>query len=144
MGLFRRGKKKQEAPGRVGPDILAQAGQAMQRREDADVAGYVQGRHYTEWVPTLDEWRTAGAAKEDEYLGLLLEIIDATERVASIKGLDPAPGYTKRAAIVYRRRKDYAAELSILRRYGEACPPGRGGGFSERMQKVETLLKAAP
>lgn len=144
MGLFGWGKKKQEATGQMEPDILAQAEQAMQRREDADVAGYVRGRHYTEWVPTLNEWRTAGAAKENEYLGLLLEIIDATERAASIKGLEPAPGYTKRAAIVYRRRRDYASELSILRRYEKACPPGRGGGFSERIQKAESLLKAAP
>lgn len=144
MGFFGWGKKKQEATNQTEQDIGAEVKQGIQRRTNADLAGDVQGKHYVEWIPKLDELRSAGAAKEDEYLELVLEIIDAAERAASVEGAEPAPGYTRRAAIVYRRRKDYGAELAILRRYEEACPSGRGGRFAERMQKVESLLEAAP
>lgn len=99
----------------------------------------VRGRHYVDWVPTLDRLR--GDGQDDEAVPLLLEIIDAAERAARIEGVEPAPGYTMRAATIYRKRKDYAAEVAVLERYLAACPPGRGGGrVSERLVKARALL----
>lgn len=107
-------------------------------RAAAETAGQVHGRHYTEWVPHLNELRAA--KRDDESLALLLEIIDATERAAAVEKMDPPPGYTNRAAIIYRRRRDYAAEVAILERYLRACPPGRGGGtVAERLVKAKQL-----
>lgn len=138
MGLFNWGKK---APIQPEPDLIARVERGIAQREDAEKAGFVQGKHYVEWVPTLNEWRTAGASKEDDYLKLLLQIIGAAEKAAAIVGEEPAPGYTERAAIVYRRRKDYTAEAAILQRYVDACPPGKGRDFSERIEKAEQLAK---
>lgn len=143
MGLFSWGKK---APIQAEPDLIVRVERGIEQRKEADKAGYVQGKHYTEWVPTLNEWRKAGASKEEDYLKLVLQIIGAAEKAAAIIGQEPAPGYTERAAIVYRRRKDYAAEAAILRRYVDACPPGRGRHFAERIEKADELAlkRAAP
>lgn len=143
MGLFSWGR---EAPALVEPartelDLGARIEQDRMQRAEADTASIVRGRHYVEWVPTLNEWRTAGLSREDDYLRLTLEVIEAAERAAAVQGVEPAPGYTKRAAIVYRRRKDYRAEVAILRRYIDACPPGRGHDFSERLEKAEQLAE---
>ncbi|PCC26516.1 hypothetical protein CIK75_02520 [Glutamicibacter sp. BW78] len=144
MRILGRRRKKQNGTDNEKLDGITEVEQAIQRRKDADSAGHVRGQHFTELVPTLNALRSAGAPKADEYLGLLLEIIDAAEQAASIEGVEPAPGYTRRAAVIYRRRKDYAAELALLERYEAACPSGRGGTFSERIQKAESLLEVAP
>lgn len=92
----------------------------------AERAGLVYGRHYTDWGPDMDRLRSLGKSHEDEYLHLVLACVDAAERVAAIRGREPAPGYTKRAAIIYRRRKDYAAEVAVIERWIRACPPEKG------------------
>lgn len=110
----------------------------QRQRAAEEAASQVRGRHYVDWVPTLNEWRSEG--RDDEALALLNEIIDAAERAAQVTGCEPAPGYTKRAAVIYRRRKDYAAEAAVLRRWLAACPPGRGNADIEaRLKKAEQL-----
>lgn len=91
------------------------AGKHGERERRVTEAGLVRGRHYLEWVETLDQWRSE--KRDDEALELLLEIIDATERAARMMNSSPPPGYTKRAAVIYRRRKDYAAEIAVIERY---------------------------
>jgi hypothetical protein len=93
-------------------------------------AAMVRGRHYTEWVSTLGYLRGRGA--DDEALPLLVECIEAAERAARVSGMEPAPGYTERAAIIYRRRKDYAREIEVIERWMSRCPPRYG---SERLEK---------
>jgi hypothetical protein len=105
----------------------------------AEEAGQVRGRHYVEWVPTLNEWRSAG--RDDDALDLLMEIIDATERVALIDGLEPPPAYTKRVAVIFRRRGDLAGEIDVLERWLAACPPDRGDGeINERLARAKRRL----
>lgn len=105
-------------------------------------ASQVRGRHYVDWVPQLNEWRKA--RRDDEALALLMEIIDAAERAAAVRGREPAPGYTDRAAIILRRRGDYAGEVAVLERYQRACPPGRGSeGMVKRLAKARQLLAAS-
>lgn len=107
-------------------------------RAQKEAAAQVRGRHYVDWVPTLDELRSA--KRDDEALALLMEIIPAAERKAAITGAEPAPGYTKRAATILRRRRDFAGEVEILERYLNACPPGRGDGrVAERLVKAQQL-----
>lgn len=104
-------------------------------------ASQVRGRHYTEWVPELDSMRTEG--RDDEALEILLECIAAAERGARVMGRQPAPAYTTRAAIIYRRRKDYASEVAILERWKAACPPDRwneAGKIGLRLGKATALL----
>lgn len=136
-GTLRRGDREEEV--RVSDSTAV--GEALARSRASaparEAAALVRGRHYTEWVPTLDELRSRGADHENEYLALLLEIIDATEREAAYSGLEPAPGYSIRAAVVYRRRGDIDAEIAVLERWLRACPPERRGGkISERLEKA--------
>lgn len=104
------------------------------------VAAQVHGRHYVDWVDTLDEYRSA--KRDDEALSLLLDIIDAAERTARVSGREPAPGYTHRAAVIYRRRKDYDAEVAIIERWEAACPPERRGPGATQGKLAERLVRA--
>lgn len=104
-----------------------------------EAAALVRGRHYTEWVPTLDELRS-DSERQDEYLALLLEIIDATERETLYSGLEPPPGYYTRAAIVYRKRRDIDAEIAVLERWMRICPPDRRNGkIADRLAKAVAI-----
>lgn len=110
----------------------------QQRREDK--ASQVRGRHYVDWVSTLNELRSQDG--DDEALGLLLEIIDAAERAAAVSGREPAPGYTERAAVIYRGRADYAAEVAIIERWEAACPPELRGPGATQGRLAKRLMKA--
>jgi hypothetical protein len=103
----------------------------------AERASQVRGRHYIQWVTTLDELREQG--DDAQALPLLLEIIEAAERAAQIQGLEPPPGYTERVAVIYRRQGNLEAEVAILRRYLDSCPPGRGGLGSRIGQRLRRL-----
>ena len=96
----------------TGKDLVALVEDTRRRRIAAEAAGQVRGRHFTEWIPLLDQMRKE--KRDDDALALLLECIGATERAAAIEGLDPAPGYTERAAIIYHRRRNYDAEIAII------------------------------
>lgn len=101
---------------------LSQIYASTDRNRSAEIAGRIQGRHFSEWVPDLNRLKSLGADAEEEYLSLVLECVDAAERAALILDQAPAPGYTNRAAIVYRRRREYEAEIQILERWIAACP----------------------
>ncbi|MDF2434526.1 MAG: hypothetical protein JWP44_4157 [Mucilaginibacter sp.] len=92
---------------------------AAQRAEDE--AAQFRGRHYVDWVPELDRLRRE--KRDDELLELLIGILDATDRHARVTGREPAPGYYKQAAILYRRRGDIRAEIAVIERWEHACPP---------------------
>jgi hypothetical protein len=76
----------------------------------------VRGRHYSRWVEPIRTLKRQG--KVEEALILLLECIEATEKEP---GPFPAPWYTWEAAIIYRQRRDYAAEVEILERWVRAA-----------------------
>lgn len=101
-------------------------------------AGDVRGMHYVERAPEIHALKRQGMYSE--ALALILECVDAAERVALLTGMDPAPAYSTYAAIEYRRQKDYAREVAILERYVAACPPGRGDKrVAERLEKARIL-----
>ncbi|MFD1535306.1 3'-5' exonuclease [Pseudonocardia aurantiaca] len=106
-----------------------------------EVAGQVRGRFYVDWVPVLDEHRAA--KRDDTALVLLLELIDAAERFAQVSGGPPAPAYTARAAVIYRRRRNYDAEVVILERWEEALPEGFTPGPSQArfLQRLEVARR---
>lgn len=103
-----------------------------------DQAGMVQGRYYSEWVPVLDRLRAE--KRDDQALPMLIEIISAVERVAEVTGQAPSPSFTERAAVIYRRQENYAAEVAVLERWEAACPPGsRHDRFEGRLAKARSL-----
>ncbi|MHA7617472.1 tetratricopeptide repeat protein [Cellulosimicrobium cellulans] len=107
-----------------------------------EAVSLVRGRHFTEWAEPIRELKREG--RVDEALKLALECVDATERASRSDGLAPAPAYTTMAAIIYRQRKDYAAEIAILERYQRACPPGRKSSkITDRLAKTRELKAKA-
>lgn len=147
-------------PGVLGPVAAADRGQILREeyerqkargglpsadllrelRHCEELASQVRGRHYVDWVPTLDDHRTAG--RKLEGLALLLEIIDAAERAARVSGREPAPGYTHRAAVIYRKRNDHAAEIAIIERWEATWPPDRRGPGATQSKLAQRLTKA--
>jgi hypothetical protein len=76
----------------------------------------VRGRHFSQWVEQIRELKRQG--QSELALVLLLECVDATERER--QGPFPAPWYTWEAAVIFRQRRDYAAEVEILQRWVNA------------------------
>jgi DNA polymerase III epsilon subunit-like protein len=105
------------------------------------IAGQVRGRFYVDWSPVLDEYRTA--RRDDDALDLLLDVIAGAERVAQVDGGPPAPAYTERAAVIYRRRREHDEEVAILERWAEAVPSGpvRGAGQKAVLQRLEAARR---
>ncbi|ATE54380.1 hypothetical protein [Actinosynnema pretiosum] len=86
----------------------------------AKAAGQVRDRFFADWLPVLNEHRTA--KRDDDALELLLVVVEAAERHAAVAGTAPVPVYTERAAVILRRRKDYAGEVELLERWVRANP----------------------
>lgn len=78
-------------------------------------AGEVDGKHFTERIEELDRLRRE--KDDDAQLELLLKSIHAAERQAKAERTPPAPAYTERASVIYRRRKDYVAEIDVINRW---------------------------
>lgn len=98
--------------------------------------GMVRGRHHSEWHPEVKRLEDAG--DEPAAVGLLLEICDATEAESRAEGYGVAPVAYERLAVLYRKRKDRAAELDVLERY-EAAPHAPGavpGQLAERLARL--------
>ncbi|MFF5100452.1 MULTISPECIES: hypothetical protein [Actinosynnema] len=86
----------------------------------AKAAGQVRDRFFADWLPVLNEHRTA--KRDDDALELLLVVVEAAERHAAVAGTAPVPVYTERAAVILRRRKAYATEVELLERWLRANP----------------------
>lgn len=102
----------------------------------------VRGRPYVEWVEPVEQLKREG--KHDEALMLLLECIEAAEH--DRHGYFPAPWYTWQAAIIYRRQKNYGAEVRVLERwtsFSSKVRPAAGSRASKmqpRMEKARELM----
>ena len=86
----------------------------------AERQGLVNGRHYAEFVESVTKLRREGDDAGAEKL--LLTLVEAVEREANAARWPVAPWYYDQLAIIYRARKDAAAEVAILERY--ARQPG--------------------
>ena len=142
--IFSRGHQDAQAQRQRDDTLIAAAEADIARRKAADQAGHVDGRHYTEWVPVLNELRAQ--KRDDESLALLGRILDAVEAAATIAQTPDQPpgnwiasGYYERIAVIYRKRKDYAAEIAVLTRH-EQLVVGRESKLSTRLEKARALL----
>lgn len=147
-----------EAGGYLSPEEATERGQQLRPRMDAQMvdpqgdgeiyglmralglrAGETRGRHYVDWVPELDQLRSTNNEQQAEPL--LLDCVAAAERSALVNGCEPAPGYTLRLAVIYRRQKRYADEVAILERWELACPRERRGlgKIADRLMKAREL-----
>ncbi len=105
-------------------------------------AGSVDGVHYTDSVEKIKELKRLG--RHDEAIELLLQTVNSTEKESKAggKGWGVAPWYYEQLAIIYRKEKRYAEEVSILERY-EAQPKAPGVGpvkLAERLIRARLLV----
>ncbi len=103
--------------------------------------GFVDGKHYTTYVNTVKQLKREGTIDEAE--SLLLRLVDATEKEASVEGFGVAPWYYEQVAIVRRKRGDLEGELEILRRFSRQkhAPGATPPKLLLRMRKVEVKLR---
>lgn len=108
--------------------------QELERRRESLAS--VDGRHYTEHVEPVKMLRRAGEDEKAE--ALLLRLVIATEAEAQFTGHGVAPWYFEQLAIIYRKRKDAAAELHILERFAaqQHAPGATPGKLMERLESV--------
>jgi hypothetical protein len=78
----------------------------------------------------------------EDALELLGALITAAEQEAEVSGREPAPAYTERAAIIHRKRRDYAAEIAVIERWAKACPPEKRGPGATQAKLLKRLERA--
>lgn len=104
-------------------------------------AGTVGGVHYLELVEPIERAKREG--RNEDALALCYQAIEGAERGRD--GREPAPAYTKHAAIVLRKLKRPDEEAAVLERYLRWLPEEHRAShqFTERLAKVRELQQRA-
>ena len=101
--------------------------------------GYYDGRHFTTYVRDFEILKKKSSF--DELEKLLIELVKATEAESVIYGIGVAPAYYWELAILYRKQKEYAKEVSILDRFAKQkhAPGVMPTKLLDRLQKANEL-----
>lgn len=106
-------------------------------------AGYIDGKHYTEYVDEIKELKRQN--KLQEAADILLKIIEALKAEAKAEGPHwfLAPWYFEQLAIIYRKQKLIESEKYILEQYLHLNKiDGKGETPLEvRYRKVKEMIK---
>lgn len=114
---------------------------ALRRRSREDIKGMLlAGQPLWDWLAHAQKLERAG--QPDEALAVVEVLIEAAEQEAQTSGQEPAPAYTERAAIMHRKRRDYAAEVAVLERWNRACPAERRGPGATQAKLLKRLDRA--
>lgn len=99
--------------------------------------GYVDGKHFVEYVEPVKNLKRKGELDEAEVL--LLKLVDATEAESKRAGRGVAPWYYQQLAIIYHRQGQPEKELAILKRYDrqEKSPGVKPAVLAKRLLKLE-------
>jgi len=102
--------------------------------------GYYNGRHFSSYVTDVRVLKKANRLDEAERL--LLELVAATEAEAQADRSGVAPWYYEELAKIYRKRKEYAREVTVLERFArQRHSPGAGASqLAKRLQRARQLL----
>lgn len=100
-------------------------------------AGTVDGVHYLELVEPIKQAKREG--RNEDALRLCYQAIEGAER--DREGREPAPAYTRHAAIILRKLKRPDEEAAVLERYLRWLPDESRDQheFSDRLLKVREL-----
>ena len=102
---------------------------------------YLRGRHFVTYVKDVKNFKKAGKLEEAEKL--LLELVEVNEQVEKVDKQGVAPWYYGELAKIYRKKKYYAKEVSILSRFAKQRH-ARGvmpKKLLERLDKAKALFK---
>jgi hypothetical protein len=103
--------------------------------------GYVDGRHFVTFVNDVKELKKLGNLDEAERL--LLKLVVAMEKACKINDEGVAPWYYHELAKIYRKKKEYQKEVTILKRFSHQ-KHARGVGpkkLLERLEKARVLAE---
>lgn len=102
--------------------------------------GYYNGRHFTTYVRDFEILKKNGNSSELE--NLLIELVKATEAESTVDDMGVAPAYYSELAILYRKQKEYAKEISILERFAKQkhAPGVMPVKLLERLDKVKKIV----
>ena len=106
--------------------------------EESARVSTVRGKHYSEWTATVENWKRA--ERYDEALALLDDCQLAAAADARLWRRPPAPWYYEQAAIVHRKRKDYAAEIAVLESYMAATRDADCSRDTAALERIESRL----
>lgn len=104
-----------------------------------DKPGYYQGRHFTTYIEEVEELKRAQHFTQAE--ALLIKLVEVVEREAKAEGWGVPPWYYEMLAIIYRKQKNFPAEVAILERFfHQQHKPNPK--LEERLLKAQKLLTA--
>jgi hypothetical protein len=110
--------------------------------EHGDSAATVRGRHYTAWLPAVEELTALHTDAADRAaLDLIDAVLDAVEAEAVRTGTRPPTAWYERAAALHRRRGDVPAEVAVLRRCAHWAGPAVPPGLDARLLTAEATLR---
>lgn len=122
---------------------LAQAIHDVESGKDVgDRPGDFLGKPMWDWLPYIEQLAKGDPVEADKALSLVYALISVAERESIVSRREPAPGYTERAAIMHRKRKEYAAEIAVIERWERACPPEQRGRGAVQAKLAQRLAKA--
>lgn len=98
------------------------------------------GKPLWDWLKYAEDLARQG--RDNEALELVLALVTCAEQESRLSGREPAPAYTERAAILYRKQKHYDAEIAVIERWERACPPERRGPGATQAKLAARLTKA--
>lgn len=124
----------------AGVDLDAAIGSVRDRPRTEIETMLFAGQPLWDWLAHVQAVERDGNLAQ--ALRLLEALITAAEQEAAISGREPAPAYTERAAIIHRKRKDYAAEIAVIERWDRACPPERRGPGATQARLLARLDRA--
>jgi hypothetical protein len=89
-----------------------------------------------------DVWQLKRAGDDEALEKALLDLVQMTETESRANGWGVAPAWYEELAILYRKRKDYLAEVAVLERFANqrhasgVKPPQ----LLERLDKARALV----
>jgi hypothetical protein len=111
-------------------------------KQTGDRPGDFLGKPMWDWLPYIEQLAKGDSAEADTALSLVYALISVAERESIVSRREPAAGYTERAAIMHRKRKEYAAEVAVIERWERACPPERRGPGAVQAKLAQRLVRA--
>jgi hypothetical protein len=106
--------------------------------------GYIDGRHFVTFVNDVKDFKKLGNLYDAERL--LLKLVVAMEKACKMNNEGVAPWYYQELAKIYRKKKEYQKEVTILKRFSHQ-KHGRGVGpkkLLERLEKARVLVEKSP
>jgi hypothetical protein len=79
--------------------------------------GYVDGKHYTEYVEVLKKLKSD--KEYDRAIELLEKLIKATEEESKANDYGVAPWYYEQLAGIYCKQRNINCEIAILERFSQ-------------------------